>query len=469
MQAGQKLNLLLDNTLQPLKNTWKVTGNLGFKQGELLLDPLYVTFKKPADAQFEFSWSPELLDITDLRYHHADILNLDGYIGVNLGKEFKIKEIFFRADKTSLPLLYETYLKNWLQTTQNLELVTSGALAAEFGWGAENAMLSAQLYDVSLENKLKSLGWQGINGTIQWHNRDEDLPTELRWSGGYFGKVNLGKSEIKLDLSGEKLGLLTPFEQPILDGALRVDKFSLKNMGKADMSWEMQPSLRQISMESMTRALGFPALKGGIAGSLPMLRYQNNRLQTEGEVTVKAFDGDITFKNLSLENLTQSPVLKTDVAIHKIDLKMLTGVTNFGEIQGQLSGYINKLYLKNWQAVSFDAYFATPKDNTLPRKISQKAVNSLSNLGGGGVVNALSQGILSLFEDFAYEKITWGCYLENRVCQLRQMDAATKGYYIVRGRGLPRIDVIGYNREFNWDTLLNRLKTLSKTGKPVIK
>ncbi|MEZ5670845.1 MAG: hypothetical protein R3E08_00040 [Thiotrichaceae bacterium] len=50
-----------------------------------------------------------------------------------------------------------------------------------------------------------------------------------------------------------------------------------------------------------------------------------------------------------------------------------------------------------------------------------------------------------------------------------QMEAAKKGYYIVKGRGLPRIDVIGYNEEFNWDTLLNRLKTLAKTGKPVIK
>ncbi|MEZ5670846.1 MAG: hypothetical protein R3E08_00045 [Thiotrichaceae bacterium] len=412
MQAGQKLDVLFNTTLQPLKNTWKVNGSLGLKQGELLVDPIYVSFAKPANAQFEFTWSPEFLDITDIRYQHADILDLDGYIALNLGKNFKIKEIFFRMAQTSLPVLYETYLKGWLQNSQNLELLTSGAVAAEFGWDTQNTMLSAQLYEVSLENKQKSFGWQGIDGTIQWHSRDEDMPTELRWSGGYFGKVNLGKSVLKLDLSGEKAGLLAPFEQPILDGALRVEKFSLRNMGKANMSWEMQPSLKQISMESMTRTLGFPAMKGAIAGSLPLLRYQNNQLQAEGQVTLKVFDGNIIFKDLRLENLSSSaPVLKTNIDIQKIDLKMLTGVTNFGEIQGQLSGYIKKLLLKNWQPVSFDAYFATPADNTLPRKISQKAVNSLSNLGGGGVVNALSQGVLSLFEDFAYEKITWGCRL----------------------------------------------------------
>jgi hypothetical protein len=144
-------------------------------------------------------------------------------------------------------------------------------------------------------------------------------------------------------------------------------------------------------------------------------------------------------------------------------------MTNFGEIQGQLSGKISQLHLVNWQPLSFDAHFVTPEDNNLPRKISQKAVNSLSNLGGGGVVNVLSQGVLSFFEDFSYEKINWGCHLEQKICHLSQMEPAKDGYYIVKGSGLPRIDVIGYNKEFSWDTLLNRLKTLAKTGKPVFK
>jgi len=470
MQAAQQLDLLFNATLQPLKNTWKMNGSLGLKQGEMLFDPVYVTFTKPASAEFELVWSPEFLDISHLAYHHSDILNFEGYSEVNLGKNFKIKELFIRFDKTSLPSLYEIYLKNWLQTSYNLELITSGALEAEFGWDGQNTMLSSQLHDVSLENSQKSFGWQGIHGTIQWHNQDEDLQTELRWTGGYLGKVKLGKSAIKLDSSGDTIKLLTPIEQPILDGALRIEKFLLQHPGKAEMSWELLPSFRQISMKSITQTFDLPALKGKFTSHLPLFRYHNQLLQAEGKVLIQAFDGDIVLNDLKIENLLgKSPILKTNVDIQKINLKTLTSVTNFGEIQGQLSGKINQLRLNNWQPVSFDAYFATPEDNTLPRKISQKAVNSLSNLGGGGVVNALSQGILSFFEDFSYEKINWGCHLENKICRLRQMEPATEGYYIVKGRGLPRIDVIGYNEEFSWDTLLNRLKTLAKTGKPVIK
>ncbi|MEN9461378.1 MAG: hypothetical protein RIS84_1398, partial [Pseudomonadota bacterium] len=46
---------------------------------------------------------------------------------------------------------------------------------------------------------------------------------------------------------------------------------------------------------------------------------------------------------------------------------------------------------------------------------------------------------------------------------------APNGYYIVKGGGLPRIDVIGYNKRVNWNELLNRLKAVTKLEKPIIK
>lgn len=470
LQAGQQLKISLDTTLQPLKNAWQIKGQLGMKQGELLLDPVYVTFAKPAQLELEAAWSANALNISHLGYHHGDILNFEGYSELALGKEFKIKELFARIDKTSVQNLYESYLKNWLQNSHQLELVTSGALQAEFGWDAQNSMLMAQLDDVSLENSAKLWGWNGITGSIQWHSEEKDLPTELSWKEGYFGKVNLGKNAFKLHSTGNGLKLATSFEQPILDGALRIDKFSLQNIGKANLSWEVQPNLKQISMEKITQTFGLPTLKGQLSGELPAFHYNNQRLQAQGKVKIKAFDGEITLQGLNIEHLGgDAPALHADIELQKLNLKMLTSMTNFGEIQGQLSGGINKLHLVNWQPISFDAHFATPKDNNLPRKISQKAVNSLSNLGGGGVVNVLSQGVLSFFEDFSYEKINWGCHLENKICHLSQMEPAKAGYYIVKGSGLPRIDVIGYNKEFSWDTLLNRLKTLAKTGKPVFK
>ena len=38
------------------------------------------------------------------------------------------------------------------------------------------------------------------------------------------------------------------------------------------------------------------------------------------------------------------------------------------------------------------------------------------------------------------------------------------GYYLVRGSGLPRIDVIGRNRSVAWNDLLERLRQIRVEG-----
>ena len=46
---------------------------------------------------------------------------------------------------------------------------------------------------------------------------------------------------------------------------------------------------------------------------------------------------------------------------------------------------------------------------------------------------------------------------------------AKQGYYIVKGGGLPRIDVIGYTRKVDWPVLLARLKRVSSGADAVVK
>ncbi|MCK4493909.1 MAG: hypothetical protein KAU26_07620, partial [Methylococcales bacterium] len=84
---------------------------------------------------------------------------------------------------------------------------------------------------------------------------------------------------------------------------------------------------------------------------------------------------------------------------------------------------------------------------------------------GGGAVDSVSRMILGMFDNFDYDKIGLGCYLHEEVCQLMGAEpAGIRGFYIVKGGGLPRIDVMGYNTRIDWNVLLERLKRLSKTG-----
>jgi len=45
---------------------------------------------------------------------------------------------------------------------------------------------------------------------------------------------------------------------------------------------------------------------------------------------------------------------------------------------------------------------------------------------------------------------------------------AQRGYYIVKGGGLPRIDVVGFSRRVDWKTLIQRLKDATAAGAPVV-
>ena len=120
--------------------------------------------------------------------------------------------------------------------------------------------------------------------------------------------------------------------------------------------------------------------------------------------------------------------------------------------------------------VAFDArLYSTPGDKS-KKLISQKAVTSISNVGGGGggVTAALQSGVLKFFDDFGYDAIGLTCKLENDVCLMGGIEPAGIGYYIVRGKGLPRIDIIGNQGRVAWPQLTAQIVSGMHSG-PVVR
>ena len=59
--------------------------------------------------------------------------------------------------------------------------------------------------------------------------------------------------------------------------------------------------------------------------------------------------------------------------------------------------------------------------------------------------------------------------LANGVCAMGGVAEAKQGYVMVKGGGVPALNVIGYNRQVEWDELLNRLKAvIAGHSRPVI-
>jgi hypothetical protein len=279
--------------------------------------------------------------------------------------------------------------------------------------------------------------------------------------------LNLGKAQLIAESKKSKLQLTQPLLLPVLDGHLLIDDFILANPGTSSARWELEGVLSPLSMESFSQALHWPVLAGKLSGVIPRVRYQEGIIEMSGALLVRLFGGTIIARNLRLENpLGIIPKLEVDIDISNLDLETLTRTFAFGRIEGRLNGQIRGLRLADWQPVQFDAKFATPAYDLSQHRISQQAVDNLSRLGGGAS-GLISQSFLRLFKNFSYDKIGLSCRLRHQICEMEGLGPANGGYYIVRGGGLPRIDVIGYIHQVDWPVLVKRLKRVTSVGDAV--
>jgi len=225
-----------------------------------------------------------------------------------------------------------------------------------------------------------------------------------------------------------------------------------------------------VSMKLLTQALGWPEFSGKLSGVIPNVRYAEGNLAVGGVLLVRVFDGEVTLRNLRLEQpFGVVPRLQVDAQAQNIDLETLTGTFSFGKIEGTLEGRIDGLQMETWRPVAFDAVFATPEEDDSRHRISQKAVDNIANIGGGGVGGALSRSFLRFFKDFPYDRLGISCRLENGICAMGGVEPAESGYYLVKGRFIPpRLDVIGYADRVNWASLVSQIVAVTGSQDAVV-
>ncbi len=75
------------------------------------------------------------------------------------------------------------------------------------------------------------------------------------------------------------------------------------------------------------------------------------------------------------------------------------------------------------------------------------------------MVAALQTGVFRMFDEYDYAKLGLRCHLVNDVCLMSGIEPAGTGYYILKGRGVPQINIIGNAGRVNWPQLLSQIQT----------
>lgn len=447
---------------------------LRLHQGELYLAPLYwqQTAASPATTlALTGRWRDGELQLDRLRLDHSEVLRASASLRLRPGAAQPLERVRVESFDAWLPEAYRIYLQPWLSNTALADLDSAGRLSGQFTLGRTGIeSLALQLDNVLLRDRQARFELHGLGGNVMLTPDAQARGSRLRWRGGQVYRIDLGAAELDFESRDGELRLTQPTRLPFLDGELLVQQLRLRELAESPQL-RFGARLQAVSMEALSAALDWPPLAGTLAGVIPEVRYGDRRIEIDGALLIKVFDGDVTMANLQLDDpFGPAPRLQADVEVFKLDLLTLTRTFDIGRIEGKMSGRVRDLQLVDWRPVRFDAYLHTPEGDDSRHRISQRAVETISDLGGGGATGALSRGVLSLFEDFRYRRLAIGCRLEGGICRMSGVGPAPdgEGYYLVEGSGLPRIDVIGYNRQVDWRELLIRLQAAARSEGPVI-
>ena len=246
---------------------------------------------------------------------------------------------------------------------------------------------------------------------------------------------------------------------PLLDGVLVFNDIAVAR-DHGDFSAELRGAFTPLSMEKLTAGLDLLSMSGTISAVIPKMTYERSTLKVDGALLFKVFGGDASVDQIRLENpFGKTPRLTADLRLHGMDMEQMTGAVKFGSISGRIDVDVIDLEMENWQPLSFDARVLTSPGD-FKKRISQRAVQNISSIGGAGAGAAIQSSFLRVFQSFGYDKIGLSCKLVNGICELGGVENAAQGFVMIKGGGMPAVNVVGYNRRVGWDELLARIKAV---------
>jgi hypothetical protein len=438
--------------------------------GQMLLGPLYAQLP-PHAAQLQLSANVDAhgIQVDSLHFNDGDALSLGGKLAFDAKDNLTALQIDrFQA---LLPNAYARYASAWLATLGWKNLATDGSLSGSIAMThgvPSHFALRADHVDVADGEGRIALA--DLNGGLDWAAQDPQPASALSWQSLAFYKVPFGPAQLRMKSDGGALTLTAPAQVPLLNGELALQQLTWRPAADKQDRINASFAVTGIDVGALCTLFGWPQFPGTLAGAVPSLRYSGDSLVFDGGLSVNVFGGFVDVTSLTLQQpFGVAPVMTGDVDLRQLDLGQLTGVFDFGSITGKLDGDIAGLKLVNWQPVAFDASLRA----TSGGRISQRALKSLTSVGGGGIAAGLQGLALNLFKTFGYSRIGLNCVLRAGVCTMGGLEPAgtdaQAGYTIVEGSGLPHISVIGHERQVDWATLVDRLKAATQGNGPVVK
>jgi hypothetical protein len=464
--AGQGLGARARLDIDTTGDASRVGFDGTLRGGELLLGPVFARLPDhPVQLGVNAQADHGAIALDRLKVSDPGALQLDGNLAFDA--RGALRTLRLNRLHADFPAAYQRYGQAWLSTLGLQNLTVTGALDGHLDLEPDGLHSFAfRTGGLDLADGAGRLAVARLRGGLDWSTRGERPATTLAWDGIRVYRIANGAASAHWQSRGGTLALQQPLSVPVLGGHLRIGSLDWRPAAAKGQRLSTALALTGVDMRAFSKAMGWPQFPGTLGGAVPSLRWADDRIVLGGGLSLNVFGGFVDITRMTLQQpFGTSPVLTGDVALNQLDLGALTSVFDFGSITGRMDGHIDDLRLVDWTPVAFKASLLAGGGG----RISQRAVNNLTTVGGGGIAGGLQGAVLKLFKNFSYKRIGLSCTLQADVCQMGGLDGGPDGYTIVEGSGLPHLHVIGHQSRVDWPTLVQRLKAAVEGAAPEIR
>ncbi len=449
--------------------------------GELLFGSAYIALPPtPVELQIEAIGDASGWRLPTLRWGDGGTLATQG--SAALSPDGTLRALDIEIDSDDLSPVADRYLSGWLGGFGLGKLSVTGRMRTHVHLDATGMRgFDAHFDQVEVREPGGKFRFDRLDGDLRF-SADTPVDSTLRWGSGQLYGLDFGSAELPLHSADGVIALRAPTAVEAIGGKLRFDRFQLRPpQGEQGLQANFGLTLDAFDIGKLAQSMGWPAFRGTLSGSIPDARYLDDRLVFEGGLEMRVFDGSVKVSSLAMERpFGVAPTLSADLALDDLDLLSVTEVFDFGSISGRLDGSIRELRLVDWTATAFDAELYTQRRRGVKQRISQRAVQNISSVGDASFVTSLQGQLIGLFDDFGYRRLGISCRLQNEVCAMGGLESIgkevatgsgsdTSGFTVIQGAGIPRLNVVGFNRRVDWPTLLERLQAVGSGDlKPVV-
>ena len=458
LHAGEKLagSMKIDARRAQPTDAWQWKLAASWDKGAVFWDPVYLS-NAGHTIEGEGEYAGNTLTARRVATYWPHLGRFDSDFTLDL-KSKRFTRVNLSGKGLTLVALRELVPQDWLEKHDLADLTMAGSADIEFRQVGERIeRLHMRVADAGIEAQARRLRLRGLRLLIDYDEKRAG-PFQLEIAELRLRGLAAGPVKTKGEFRDERLSIPSMLI-PMLDGVLVLNEIAIADQ-QGEFAAELRGAFTPLSMDKLTTALDLLPMSGTISAVIPKMTYAKSTLKVDGALLFKVFDGDASVDRIRLENpFGRTPRLTANLSLRGMDLEQMTGAVKFGNITGKVDVDIKDLEMENWQPISFDARVLTSPGD-FKKRISQRAVQNISSIGGAGAGAAIQASFLRVFQTFGYDKIGLSCKLVNGICELGGAENAAQGFVIIKGGGIPAVSVVGYNRRVGWQEMLARIKAV---------